>query len=73
VDLSTEREPGGCRGRLPRDVAGGKQTTGDVTTLENLNVLAALRSNEEWPSVLQGDVAVSADAATTHPQSDSPP
>jgi acetyl-CoA synthetase len=33
--------------RLLRDVAGGKQTTGDVTTLEDLNVLAALRSNEE--------------------------
>jgi acetyl-CoA synthetase len=33
--------------RLLRDVTGGKQTTGDVTTLEDLNVLAALRSNEE--------------------------
>jgi acetyl-CoA synthetase len=33
--------------RLLRDVAGGKQTTGDVTTLEDLNVLAALRNNEE--------------------------
>ena len=33
--------------RLLRDVAGGKQTTGDVTTLEDLNVLAALRSNDE--------------------------
>lgn len=33
--------------RLLRDVAYGKQTTGDVTTLRDLNVLAALRSNEE--------------------------
>ncbi|HYO59449.1 acetate--CoA ligase [Archangium sp.] len=33
--------------RLLRDVAGGKQTTGDVTTLEDLNVLATLRNNEE--------------------------
>ena len=33
--------------RLLRDVAAGTQTTGDTTTLEDLNVLAALRSNEE--------------------------
>ena len=33
--------------RLLRDVASGKQTTGDTTTLEDLNVLAALRSDEE--------------------------
>ena len=33
--------------RLLRDVAAGKQTTGDTTTLEDLNVLAALRQDEE--------------------------
>ncbi len=33
--------------RLLRDVAAGKQTTGDTTTLEDLTVLAALRSDEE--------------------------
>jgi len=33
--------------RLRRDVAAGRQTTGDTTTLEDLNVLAALRSDEE--------------------------
>ena len=33
--------------RLLRDVAAGRQTTGDTTTLEDLNVVAALRNNEE--------------------------
>jgi acetyl-CoA synthetase len=33
--------------RLLRDVAAGKQTTQDTTTLEDLNVLAALRQDEE--------------------------
>jgi acetyl-CoA synthetase len=33
--------------RLLRDVAAGRQTTGDTTTLEDLNVLAALRNEEE--------------------------
>ena len=33
--------------RLLRDVAAGRQTTGDTTTLEDLNVLAALRNDEE--------------------------
>jgi acetyl-CoA synthetase len=33
--------------RLLRDVAAGNQTTGDVTTLEDFTVLAALRSEEE--------------------------
>jgi len=33
--------------RLLRDVAAGRQTTGDTTTLEDLNVMAALRNNEE--------------------------
>jgi acetyl-CoA synthetase len=33
--------------RLLRDVAAGKQSTQDTTTLEDLNVLAALRQNDE--------------------------
>jgi len=33
--------------RLLRDVAAGKQTTGDTTTLEDLNVLSALRRDDE--------------------------
>lgn len=33
--------------RLLRDVAAGKATTGDVTTLEDFSVLAALRAEEE--------------------------
>ncbi|MFN4259221.1 MAG: acetate--CoA ligase [Gemmataceae bacterium] len=33
--------------RLLRDIAGGKQTTGDTTTLEDFSVLAKLRESEE--------------------------
>jgi len=33
--------------RLLRDVAQGKPTTQDTTTLEDLGVLAALRGDEE--------------------------
>jgi acetyl-CoA synthetase len=33
--------------RLLRDIASGKQTTGDTTTLEDYSVLARLRENEE--------------------------
>ena len=33
--------------RLLRDIAGGKATTGDTTTLEDLSVLARLREDEE--------------------------
>ena len=33
--------------RLLRDVAAGRETTGDTTTLEDFSVLAALRSDEE--------------------------
>jgi acetyl-CoA synthetase len=33
--------------RLLRDIAGGKQTTGDTTTLEDFSVLARLREEEE--------------------------
>jgi acetyl-CoA synthetase len=33
--------------RLLRDVASGKETVGDTTTLEDLSVLAKLRAHEE--------------------------
>ena len=33
--------------RLLRDIASGKQTTGDTTTLEDLSILAKLREDEE--------------------------
>ena len=33
--------------RLLRDVAAGRQTTGDTTTLEDLNILAKLREEDE--------------------------
>jgi acetyl-CoA synthetase len=33
--------------RLLRDIAGGRQTTGDTTTLEDYTVLAKLREEEE--------------------------
>ena len=33
--------------RLLRDIAGGRQTTGDTTTLEDYSVLAQLRAEEE--------------------------
>src|SRR5205085_1342198 len=33
--------------RLLRDIAAGKQTTGDTTTLEDYSVLARLREEEE--------------------------
>jgi acetyl-CoA synthetase len=33
--------------RLLRDIAGGKQTTQDTTTLEDFSVLARLREEEE--------------------------
>ena len=33
--------------RLLRDIAGGKQTTQDTTTLEDFSVLAKLREEEE--------------------------
>jgi acetyl-CoA synthetase len=33
--------------RLLRDVAAGKATSGDTTTLEDLSVLATLRQDEE--------------------------
>jgi len=33
--------------RLLRDIAAGRATTGDTTTLEDLSVLATLREEEE--------------------------
>jgi acetyl-CoA synthetase len=33
--------------RLLRDIASGRQTTGDTTTLEDYSVLAKLREEEE--------------------------
>jgi acetyl-CoA synthetase len=33
--------------RLLRDVAAGRESTGDTTTLEDLSVLAKLRSDDE--------------------------
>ncbi|MFO0866859.1 MAG: hypothetical protein U0744_19845 [Gemmataceae bacterium] len=33
--------------RLLRDIASGRQTTGDTTTLEDLSVLAKLRDDDE--------------------------
>jgi acetyl-CoA synthetase len=33
--------------RLLRDIAGGRETVGDTTTLEDYSVLAKLRENEE--------------------------
>ena len=35
------------RARLLRDIASGRQTTGDTTTLEDFGVLAKLREEEE--------------------------
>jgi acetyl-CoA synthetase len=33
--------------RLLRDIAAGRQTTGDTTTLEDFSVLARLRTSDE--------------------------
>jgi acetyl-CoA synthetase len=33
--------------RLLKDVASGRETTGDTSTLEDLSVLAKLRTNDE--------------------------
>jgi hypothetical protein len=43
--LTTRTRPGASGG--PCDIASGKQTTGDTTTLEDYNVLAKLREEEE--------------------------
>jgi acetyl-CoA synthetase len=33
--------------RLLKDIAAGRETQGDISTLEDLNVLARLRQDEE--------------------------
>jgi acetyl-CoA synthetase len=47
ADALPKTRSGKIMRRLLRDVAAGKQTTGDTTTLEDLNVLAKLRADEE--------------------------
>jgi acetyl-CoA synthetase len=47
TDTLPKTRSGKIMRRLLRDVAGGRQTTGDTTTLEDLSVLARLREDEE--------------------------
>src|SRR5262249_53916795 len=47
TDALPKTRSGKIMRRLLRDVAGGKATTQDTTTLEDLNVLAKLREEEE--------------------------
>jgi acetyl-CoA synthetase len=47
ADALPKTRSGKIMRRLLRDVAAGKQTTGDTTTLEDLNVLAKLRGDDE--------------------------
>jgi len=47
ADALPKTRSGKIMRRLLRDVAAGQQTTGDTTTLEDLNVLAKLREDEE--------------------------
>jgi acetyl-CoA synthetase len=47
TDTLPKTRSGKIMRRLLRDVAAGKQTTGDVTTLEDFSVLAKLREEEE--------------------------
>ncbi len=47
ADALPKTRSGKIMRRLLRDVAAGRQTTGDTTTLEDLNVLARLREDEE--------------------------
>jgi acetyl-CoA synthetase len=47
TDALPKTRSGKIMRRLLRDVAGGRQTTGDTTTLEDLSVLARLREDEE--------------------------
>jgi acetyl-CoA synthetase len=47
ADALPKTRSGKIMRRLLRDVAAGNQTTGDTTTLEDLNVLAKLRADEE--------------------------
>ena len=47
TDALPKTRSGKIMRRLLRDIAGGKQTTGDTTTLEDFGVLARLREAEE--------------------------
>jgi acetyl-CoA synthetase len=47
TDALPKTRSGKIMRRLLRDVAGGRQTTGDTTTLEDLTVLAKLRAEDE--------------------------
>jgi acetyl-CoA synthetase len=47
TDTLPKTRSGKIMRRLLRDIAGGKQTTGDTTTLEDYSVLARLREEEE--------------------------
>jgi acetyl-CoA synthetase len=47
ADALPKTRSGKIMRRLLRDVAAGRQTTGDTTTLEDLSVLARLREDEE--------------------------
>ncbi|OAI47589.1 acetyl-coenzyme A synthetase [Planctomycetaceae bacterium SCGC AG-212-F19] len=47
TDALPKTRSGKIMRRLLRDIASGKQTTGDTTTLEDLSILAKLREDEE--------------------------
>jgi acetyl-CoA synthetase len=47
TDTLPKTRSGKIMRRLLRDIAGGRQTTGDTTTLEDFSVLARLREDEE--------------------------
>jgi acetyl-CoA synthetase len=47
ADALPKTRSGKIMRRLLRDVANGKETQGDVTTLEDLSVLAKLRASDE--------------------------
>ena len=47
TDALPKTRSGKIMRRLLRDVAAGRESTGDTTTLEDLSVLAKLRSDDE--------------------------
>ena len=47
TDALPKTRSGKIMRRLLRDIASGKESTGDTTTLEDFNVLAKLREDEE--------------------------
>ena len=47
AELLPKTRSGKIMRRLLRDIASGKQTTGDTTTLEDYSVLAKLRDDDE--------------------------